>query len=279
MKSNADRNNKSIIFSLILTIISVITLIPFAFMISTSLKTYESVYSFPPELIPNPVQWSNYAEVFSRINFGLYYFNSTYIAVLVTIGTCFFSLLAGYSLARLSYPFKNAIFLTLLSGMMIPREVTLIPLFVWMTKLGLVDTHFPLIVPHMIGLSAVFGVFLMRQFFLTIPNELDDSAKIDGCTPWQTFYHIMAPMSTSTVSALAILSFLGSWNEFTDALIFINNDNLPTLPISLTKFASQYTTEWHILMAAAVMATLPILIIFFIGQKRFVESIALTGLK
>jgi len=264
---------------MLLISVSIVILMPFAWMVTTSLKHRTKIFLFPPQWIPEPIVWSNYVEVFTRQPFHLYFWNSAYIAVLVTAGTCIFAALAGYAFAKLSFPFKNAIFLILLSSMMIPTEVTAIPLFNWMSQLGLVNTHFPLIVPPMLGAGGMFGVFLLRQFFITVPNDLDESARIDGCTPWKTFWRIMLPLATPALATLCIFTFLNSWNEFFDPLIYLNSSKLFTLPLALSLFTDQSGTEWHLLMAASVLATLPLLIVFFIAQKKFIEGIAMTGLK
>ncbi|TBL77271.1 carbohydrate ABC transporter permease [Paenibacillus thalictri] len=263
----------------LLSVISLIILVPFYWMVSSSLKTFQHVLSFPPQWIPNPLHWSNYADLFVKQPFHLYLFNSLYIAAAVTAGTCVLAALAGYAFAKIAFPWKNAIFLTLLSSMMIPTEVTTIPLFTWLSKVGLVDTHFPLIVPPMLGAGGMFGVFLCRQFFLGIPSDLDEAAKIDGCTPWKTFYRIMLPLATPAMATLSILTFLHSWNEFFEPLVYLNSSKLYTIPLALSLFTSDSGTEWHLVMAASVVATVPLLTVFFFAQKKFIEGIAMTGLK
>ncbi|MGO4369645.1 carbohydrate ABC transporter permease, partial [Paenibacillus sp. MCAF20] len=184
-----------------------------------------------------------------------------------------------YAFAKLSFPLKGVLFLILLSGMMIPNEVTIIPNFIWFTKLGLVDNHFPLIVPPILGAGGIFGVFLLRQFYITIPKELDEAADIDGCTPWQTFWRIMVPLAAPAFATLSIFTFLNSWEDFLDPLIYISSSELFTLPIAMKLFTDTAGTAWHLLMAASVMATLPLLMVFFFAQKKFIEGVATTGLK
>ncbi len=277
--SKSSRFLENSLVYLVLTIVTAIIMIPFFWMVTTSLKHQTKVFLFPPQWLPSPVVWGNYIEVFTRQPFHLYFFNSTYIAVLVTLGTCVFASLAGYAFAKISFPFKNTIFLILLSSMMIPTEVTAIPLFMWMSKLNLVNTHFPLIVPPMLGAYGMFGVFLLRQFFITIPSDLDEAAKIDGCTPWTTFWKIMFPLSIPALATLSIFVFLHSWNEFFEPLIYLSSSDLYTLPLALSLFTDQSGTEWHLLMAASVIATVPLLIVFFFAQKKFIEGVAMTGLK
>jgi multiple sugar transport system permease protein len=254
-------------------------LVPFFWMATTSLKRQTEIFLFPPKWLPNPIEWRNYADVFRKQPFHLYFYNSAYIAVLVTVGTCLFASLAGYAFAKIAFPGKNAIFLILLSSMMIPTEVTAIPLFQWMSRLHLVNTHFPLIVPPMLGAYGMFGVFLLRQFFITVPPDLDEAAKIDGCSPLATFGRIMLPLCMPALATLCIFVFLHSWNEFFDPLIYLNSSRLYTLPLALSLFTDQGGTQWHLLMAASVMATLPLLIVFFAAQKKFIEGVAMTGLK
>ncbi|MEK8128315.1 carbohydrate ABC transporter permease [Paenibacillus filicis] len=263
-----------------LSLIALIILFPFMWMLTTSLKDPTKIFLFPPQWIPNPVSWTNFTQVFvSQPDFPLYFFNSAYIAIVVTVATCLFAALSGYAFGKMNFRFKNVIFLILLSGMMIPTEVTAIPMFLWMSKLHLTDTHFPLIVPSVLGAGGIFGVFLLRQFFIIVPNELEEAAKIDGCTPWTTFWRVMLPLSTPALSTLAIFTFLHSWDNYFDPLIYISDNKLFTLPVGLKLFTDTAGTDWHLLMAASVMATLPLLLVFFIAQKRFIEGVALTGLK
>ncbi|MBO9605353.1 MAG: carbohydrate ABC transporter permease [Paenibacillaceae bacterium] len=262
-----------------LSLISLVLIAPFLWMVCTSLKTFGNVMRFPPQWIPSPVAWSNYAELFTKQPFHLYLFNSTYIAVFVTAGTCVFAALAGYAFAKIQFAWKNVIFLVLLSSMMIPTEATTIPLFIWLSKLHLVNTHFPLIVPPMLGAGGMFGVFLCRQFFIAIPSDLDEAAKLDGCSPWMTFWRIMLPLATPALAALSIFTFLHSWNEFFEPLVYLNSSRLYTIPLALSLFTTESGTQWHLIMAASVVATLPLLTVFFLAQKKFIEGVALTGIK
>ncbi|MEC0232560.1 carbohydrate ABC transporter permease [Paenibacillus alba] len=265
---------------LLLIVISVLVLFPFFWMVTTALKEQTKIFMFPPQWWPQPMVWSNFADVFKKQpDFPLYFFNSLFIATVVTVGTCVFAALAGYAFAKLHFKLRHIVFLILLSGMMIPTEVTAIPMFIWFTKLQLTDTFFPLIVPPMLGAGGMFGVFLLRQFYITVPGELVEAAKIDGCSPWTTFWTIMLPISGPIMATLAIFTFLHSWDNYFDPLIFISSNHLFTLPVGLKLFTDTAGTEWHLLMAASVIATVPLLVVFFLAQKRFIESVALTGLK
>ncbi|MDB5082268.1 MAG: sugar transporter ATP-binding protein [Chloroflexi bacterium] len=263
----------------LLSLVSFLVIIPFLWMVSTSLKEPAKIFLFPPQWIPDPIAWDNFVKVFDRQPFHQYFFNSLYIAMLVTTGTCLLAALAGYAFARIDFPFRNVIFLVLLSSMMIPTEVTSIPLFIGMSNIGLANTHFPLIVPPILGAGGMFGVFLLRQFFITVPQDLVEASKIDGCTPLGTFLRIMLPLATPALATLSIFTFLQSWNDFFDPLIYLSTKELYTLPLALSLFTDQSGTEWNLMMAASVMATAPLLIVFFLAQKRFIEGVALTGMK
>jgi multiple sugar transport system permease protein len=264
---------------IVLAVISIIILVPFYWMVINSLKQGSDVLSFPPKWFPSPIQWGNYVELFATRPYHIYMFNSVYIAVLVTVGTCLFAALAGYAFAKISFPWANAIFLILLSGMMIPTEVTTIPLFIWMSNLGLANTHFPLIVPPILGAGGMFGVFVCRQFFITIPKDLDEAAKMDGSTPWLTFLKIMLPMATPAIATISILTFLHSWNEFFEPLVYVNDSSLFTIPLALSLFVGESGTTWHLVMVGAVISTVPLLTVFFFAQKKFIEGVAMTGIK
>lgn len=279
MKSNRKGIHKFFSY-LLLTIVTVIVIFPFYWMVVTSLKDSTKVFEFPPQLIPDPVVFSNYVELFKfQPNFPLYYFNSLYIAMLVTVGTGIIASLAGYSFAKIDFPFKGAIFLVLLSSMMIPTEATAIPLFNWMTKLKWINTHLPLIIPPILGSGGIFGVFIMRQYFITIPDDMMEAAKIDGCNPWQTFFKVMLPMAIPALGSLSLITFLNNWNEFFAPLIYLSSDKLFTLPLGLSMFTDQAGTQWNLVMTASVIATIPLLLVFFFAQKQFIESIAFSGIK
>lgn len=264
---------------LVLGMVSMLMLIPFLWMLSTSLKEPSKIFVFPPEFIPSQLRLENYLEVLQNTPFHLFYANSLYIAVLVTIGTVFFASLAGYAFARIPFKGRNLVFLVLLSSMMIPNEVTSIPMFLFMRLLGLINTHVPLIVLPIFGAGGIFGVFVMRQFFLAIPKELEEAAMIDGCSRWRIYWSIMLPLAKPAIATLTIFTFLTSWNDFYDPLIFVNDRELMTLPLALSLFTDEAGTAWHHLMSASVMATLPLLIVFFFAQKQFIEGVSMTGMK
>lgn len=263
----------------LLAAVSVVMLMPFVWMLSTSLKEPAKVFVFPPQLIPSPIRWSNYSEVLHIIPFHLFYWNSVYIAVLVTAGTVFFASMAGYAFARIPFWGSGIVFLLLLSTMMIPNEVIAIPMFLFMREIGFVNTHVPLIILPIFGAGGVFGVFVMRQFFIGIPKELEEAAMIDGCSRARIYATIMMPLAKPAAATLVIFTFLTSWNDFFDPLIYISDRTLMTLPLALSLFTDESGTAWHHLMSASVMTTLPLLIVFFFAQKQFIEGVAMTGLK
>ena len=252
--------------------------LPLYRMLSGSLKPLSEIYTFPPRFIPETIQWTNYIEVWRRLPFHLFFMNSFYISTTVTVGVLFTASLAGYSFARLRYPGRDQIFLIYLSTMMIPFAVVMIPLFILMRTFGWVNTHAALIVP---GLFTAWGTFLMRQFMLTIPRELEDAALIDGCGYLSTYWRVILPLCKPVLATLAIFEFMGNWNAFLWPLIIISSMSKRTLPLGLAAFQAMAAikTPWHLVMAASVMSVMPILIVFILGQKYYVQGIVTTGLK
>lgn len=251
---------------------------PFIWMGLSSLKTQWEVYTFPPTLLPVVPQWENYISVFRDRPFARYMGNSFYVSILVTLGVVFSSSLAGYSFARVRFPGRERIFLLYLSTMMIPAAVLLIPNYVLMQFFNWVDTYYALIVP---GLVSAWGTFLMRQFMLTIPRELEDAALIDGCSRLRIYWTIILPISKPVLATLAIFTFMGSWNELLWPVIVLNSSEKWTLPLGLAMFQSRFQsqTPWHLVMAAAFISVIPIVIVFLLGQKYYVRGIVTTGLK
>lgn len=249
---------------------------PFIWMVSTSLKSLNEVFVFPPTLFGESLRWNNYLQISDRFPFSIFFLNSLKIAVLVTAGQLFTCSLGGYSFARLKFPGRDIIFLLYLATLMIPYFVIVIPIFIMMRSFGWVDTHYALIVP---GLFSAFGTFLMKQFFLTIPRELEDAAKIDGCTPFGIYRRIFLPLSKPALAALGIFTFMWSWNDFLAPLIFLNTITKRTIPLGLAVMQGLYSTDWPSLMAASVLSVMPIIIVFLCAQEFFVKGITLSGLK
>ncbi|UFT98686.1 carbohydrate ABC transporter permease [Radiobacillus kanasensis] len=264
---------------IMLITISVVMLMPFVWMLSTSLKDPTQIFVFPPEFLPWPINVSNYVEVLVDSFFLRQLFNSIYIGAAVTVGTLLLGSMAGYAFARIPFRGSSLIFLLFLSVMMIPAEVTIIPLFLLMRDLGFIDTHVPLIILPIFGAGGAFAIFVMRQFFKQIPKELEEAARMDGCSRWRIFWTIMLPLSKPALATVTIFTFLQNWDEFLQPLIFIKSRELMTIPVGLSLFTDEAGTAWHLLMSASVLATLPVLIVFFFAQQQFIESLAMSGSK
>jgi len=261
--------------SLLLAAGGVFMLAPLAWMLSTSLKSPGAVFVYPPQWIPHPVVWYNYVRTVTVMPFGQFYFNSVLQATAVTILQLLTSSLAAFAFARLRFRGRDTLFLLYLATMMIPFPVTMIPNFIVMRMLGWIDSFRALILPP--AFSA-FSTFLLRQYFLSIPLEMDDAARVDGASSFRIWWQIMLPLSSPALAALGIFTFLGQWNSFVWPLVVTNSDRVRTLPVGLATFQSQYSIQWNLLMAGSVIALVPMLVIYLIGQKWFVRGITLTGL-
>ena len=268
---------KNILVYVLLCIAAIVFLIPFFWMVTSAVKTQQQIFKYPIEWIPNPAVWSNFLEVWRAIPFGMFFKNSLIVSSLVIVGDLVASTLVAYGFARKDFPGKNVLFLLLLGTMMIPQQVTLIPLFILYRTLGWIDTFKPLIVPSYLGNA--FFIFMLRQFFLTIPAELEEAALLDGCGSLRIFTSIFLPLSKPALVTVGIFSFMNSWNDFFLPLIYLNSIENKTLALGLSLFKGEYATEWGLLMAASVQVILPCLVLFFSTQKYFVEGIALTGIK
>jgi multiple sugar transport system permease protein len=259
----------------LLSVASVVMLLPFIWMLSTSLKTPSSVFVYPPEWIPNPVQWKNYMDVVQVMPFLRYVFNTAAVATSITFLHLAVSSLAAYAFARLHFPGRNRLFLAYLATLMVPGQVTLIPNFLIVKYLGWIDTYQALIIPQ---IFTAFGTFLLRQFFLTIPNELEDAARIDGASNFSIYWRIMLPLSGPALATLGVFTFTAQWNNFLWPLIVINGEQMRTLTVGLRALVGEFTVQYPLLMAGSVISVLPILIVFLLAQRFFVRGIALTGL-
>jgi multiple sugar transport system permease protein len=266
------------LLQLLLAVGGVLMMVPFIWMLSTSLKPYAQVFAYPPEWIPQPVLWSNYLYTVTTIQFGTFYENSLKISVLVTLGQLFTCSLAGYTFARLRFPGRNAILLGYIGTLMIPGQVTMIPIFIVMRTIGLLNTQAAVILPF---LASPFGTFLFRQFYLTMPVELEDAAKIDGCSYFGIYRRIFVPLSKPALATVGVFTFLGSWNDFLWPLIMLQDKSLMTITVGLAEFRNEMygVAQWQYMMAGAMISVLPILIVFIFAQRLFVQGIALTGIK
>jgi len=274
---------------------AVVMIAPFFWLIGTSLKAPAEVFQMPPKLIPSQWVWSNYLEVWQKVSFGRYYVNSMVVAFLVVSGQVTTSAMAAYAFARLNFPFRDKLFLCYLATLMVPGTVTMIPLFILFRFMGLfwkvniyllgdillgapfgLNSFFALIVP---GCFTAYGTFLLRQFFMGIPKDLEDAVKIDGGGHWTIFTRIAAPLSKPALITLAIFALLGSWRDFLWPLVIVNIDAMKTLPVGLASFQGMYSTDWSLLMAASLMVMAPLVIVFFFCQRFFVEGVKLQGIK
>jgi multiple sugar transport system permease protein len=267
------------IYSLLL-IIAIPFIFPTWWMFTASLKPIEEVFAFPASLIPNDFQISNYAEVFRLQPFLRQYWNSMFIAVIVTIISVTISTMGGYAFARINFKWRSKLFVILLSALLMPAEVTLIPIFRLMVNAGLSDSFFPIILIPAFGAHAVVGLFLMRQFFLDFPNELEEAAEIDGLSRWKVFTKIALPLSGPALASLAIISFLYSWNLFLEPLVFLTEPNKYTLPVVLPQFTDTYGAPiFNVQLAATSLSVIPVMIVFIMAQRHFIRGITMTGLK
>lgn len=264
---------------IVLTIGALTMLIPFIWMVSTSLKSPGEVFKFPPVWIPNPPMWSNYVEIFEVLPFplGLAILNSLKITLLEVVGAVFSASLAAFAFARLRFRGSNVWFAIFLATMMIPGAVTLIPVFLMWFRVGGMDTHYPLTVPWFFGNA--YGMFLLRQFFKTIPRDLDDSAKIDGANPFWIYSRVYMPLAKPAVATFAVFTFMGGWNDLLGPAIYINSPRKMTLALGLGFMRGGNYTAWGLMMAGAVISLVPILILYASAQQYFVQGMVLSGIK
>ncbi len=263
----------------ILILGGIVVLIPLAWMISTSLKTPDQVSKFPPIWIPDPVVWANYRSALTIFPVPLWVFlkNSLLMSLGITVGTVMSNSIVAFAFARLSFPGSRVLFLIVLATMMLPGQVTMIPLFLFFSKIGWVNTYYPLVVPAFFG-SAYF-TFLLRQYYATIPRELDDAAKIDGCSTFGLFWRIMLPMSKPALGITAIFAFSWAWNEFLGPLIYLSKLESFPLALALSYLRGTYRVLWSELMVVSFIAMLPPLILFFVAQRSYIQGVVISGVK
>ncbi|MBU9888864.1 MAG: carbohydrate ABC transporter permease [Candidatus Omnitrophica bacterium] len=253
---------------------------PLLWMVATSLKEAGQVFTeakvWWQEWVPTTFVWKNYLEVWEVVPFARFYFNSIFVSVCITVGQVATSAMAAYAFARLSFPGRDRLFFGYLATMMIPGAVTMIPVFILLRWLGWIDSYKALILP---GIFSAYGTFMLRQFFLTLPKDLEDAAKIDGCSYRRIFWHIILPLSKPALATLTTFTFMGSWMNLMWPLIVVNTHTKYTLPVGLAYFQGIHGTDWTLLMAASMMMIFPILVVFLFNQRFFVEGIKLTGIK
>jgi multiple sugar transport system permease protein len=256
-----------------LTAMAWCAMFPIIWGMSGSLKKEPEVSA--PTLLPAHPQWSNYGEVFTLMPFWRMFFNTVLYAACVTAGQVFFCSLAGYAFARLAFRGRDALFVLYLATLMVPLTVTVIPQFILMRTFGWTDTPWAMIVPGLFG--SAFGTYLMRQFFRTLPADLEEAAVLDGCSPWQIYWRILLPHATPAVMVLAVLTWVGVWNDFLWPLVMIQRNSIATLNLGLVWMQGQYVENWPVLMAASMLALLPLIVLYAVAQRAFVRGIAVTG--
>jgi multiple sugar transport system permease protein len=268
---------RSVSIYAVLVVLGLIFTLPLLWMVTTSLKEQGQVFQVPPVWIPDPVRWDNYQEATRRAPLWLWLRNTATITVLATIGNIVTASMVGFGFARLRFPGRDALFILLLSTMMLPPVVTLVPKFIMFRMVGWNDTFYPLIVPSFFGVNA-FNIFLVRQYYLTIPLDLDEAARIDGASNWRVWLSILVPISAPVLVAVGIFSFVQHWNEFLDALVFLQSEQMKTLSLGLRAFINPNDASWHITMAASMWLIVPMIAIFFLGQRHFIQGAAMSGI-
>jgi multiple sugar transport system permease protein len=274
--TRSQRRTGGVLASAGLILLGLTMLAPFLWMISTSLMGELDVFRFPPRFFPSTLRWSNYPEAMSMQPFGRFFLNTAIVAGVAVGSQLLFCSMAAYAFARLRFLGRDRLFAVYLGTMMIPGIVTLIPSFLLINTLGWMNTYWALFAP---SLSSVWGIFLLRQFFMTIPRDLEDAARVDGASEFHIFWRIILPLSRPALATLAIFSFMASWKDFLWPLIVTNRTEMRTVEVGIAGFNSLYATDWPHQMAAAVLVMLPVVIVFFFAQKYFVRGITMSGIK
>lgn len=279
-RSRPRRPVKRIALMVALIVLAVPFVFPTWWMVTSSFKPMSEILRIPPTLWPAAPTTEAYGQVFDLQPFAQQYWNSLYIAAVVTIGTILVSSMAGYAFARIAFPGANVLFVVVLVGLLVPAEVTIVPLFRLVNAVGMIDTHWPLVVIPIIGAPSVLATFIMRQFFLTLPGELEDAGRVDGLSRAGIFRRIAFPLARPAIAAVAIFTFMHSWNLFLEPLVFLSSKESFTLPLALTQYVDAYGGPiWNVQLAATTLTVLPVLAVFIFAQRQFVEGLAHTGLK
>jgi ABC-type glycerol-3-phosphate transport system permease component len=266
-----------VLWHIVIASFGVLMITPLIWLISTSFKAPGQIFLFPPKWIPDPIRWQNYVEAFTLVPFGRYLFNTLWIILWALSGTVLTSSMAAFGFARLRFPGRGFLFMLVLSTLMLPGTVTLIPTFILFTKLGWINTFYPLTVPYWFG-GGAFNIFLLRQFFMGIPLDLDEAARIDGAGNWLIYWRILLPLSKPAVATVTVFTFISLWNDFFRPLVYLQDSDKWTMAIGLQIFQGLYATSWHLMMAASTVMIVPIIAIFFMAQQYFVSGIQMTGL-
>lgn len=270
-------NVATILGYVLLIVVAAAFVLPLYWMLSTALKSADQMFEIPPTWIPNPVQTENFPQVFREVPFARFLLNTIFLVVMNVIGEVISVSLIAYGFARLRFPGRSILFLIMLSTLMIPYHVTLIPRFILFAKLGWINTYLPLIIPAFTG--SPFLIFLVRQYMMSIPFDLDEAAYIDGASRFDVFWRIILPLSRPALVLVVVFTFVGTWNDFLQPLIYLNDPELFTVSLGLSFFQGARETNWNLLMAGSLLATIPPLILFFIAQRQLIGGISIEGLK
>ncbi|MED4956283.1 carbohydrate ABC transporter permease [Paenibacillus macerans] len=262
----------------ILTAGGLVFVFPFYWMLRTAFVGMDGLFAIPPDIVPDSLRFDNFAEALSSIPFGRYFWNSTVVTALSIAGVVLSSSVCAYSFSRITWPGRDKIFGFILTGLMMPFFVVMIPHFLGWKTLHLTDTLVPLIAPAWFG-GGVFNIFLLRQFFLTIPREMDEAAKMDGAGHFRIYWNVIMPLGKQSLIVVGMLTFLANWNDYLAPMVFISSEKNYTLMLGLTLFQGTYSAQWHLMMAATAIIVLPSLAVFLVGQRYFVEGIAMSGVK
>jgi multiple sugar transport system permease protein len=268
-----------LIVYLLLAVGAVASLAPFAWLVRSALMTDEQMFSFPPQWLPSPFAWDNFSGALEAQPLLQYFLNTMLLEVIVVPGVLISTSLAAFSLARLRWRGRGVVFAALMSGLLLPGAATLIPTFIMWQEVGLLNTYFPLTVPAILGAGGAFNVFLLRQFFLTIPSTLDDAAYLDGASPLYVYSRLILPLAKPALILVGVFTFMATWNDLFGPLIYISDSSKFTLALGLASFQSLYSTDWGYLMAASLMVVTPMIIVFFFAQRYILEGVVLTGMK
>ena len=261
---------RRVLLYIVLILIAVIMVVPFLWMLSTSLKTQYDAVKIPPVWIPDPPQWENYVKLFTEQPMFQFMLNTIKIVFFVVLGQLFFSSLAAYSFARISFKGRNVVFFFYIATLMVPGQVTMIPTYLMFAKAGLTDNHLALILP---AFFSAFGVFLLRQFFMSLPRELEEAAEIDGCNPFMTYWRIMLPLVVPAMLTLGVFTLMNTWNDYMGPLIYLSSPGKYTMTLGIAYFKGVYTTQWNLVMAGSIVSVVPILIAYLCAQKYFIEGV------
>jgi len=267
----------TVLLYIVVTVGALVMVMPFVWMLLGSVKDLGQLYQVPPNWIPDPFLLQNYVSAWNSVPFATGYINSAYITVTVVIANLLTCSMAAYAFARIEFPLRNTLFILFLATLMVPEQVTIIPLYIIMRNIGLVDTHLSIILPY--ALFNAFGVFLLRQFVMGLPKDLEEAAIVDGANRWTIYWRIILPLIRPALAAFGIFTFLFQWNNFFRPLVFLDSVENYTVPLAINFFRGQYTTDFSLLMAGSAISIIPVLIVYIIGQRHIIEGIATTGMK